>query len=188
MEDPHQFITGFITWLHQSNLTELHNSWRQTTFAIGYVLSAHLAKIQSLVPLLKLSRVLVHKLYNLTPHSQYVQCTHLSLLEALQSAIQRLPHHLYHISQTVRSSRPLKTKLTRHMNASARSFEQIKAVLIPLVDSLVSSSLYKPEAQHAACQWCQLWISHYDLAVEDFLRGLHLHLMRGMVADSEDDL
>jgi hypothetical protein len=74
------------------------------------------------------------------------------------------------------------------MNASAMSFKQIKAVLIPLVDSLVSSSSYKPEAQHAARQWCQLWISHYDLAVEDFLRGLHLHLMRGMVADSEDDL
>ncbi|PLW53186.1 hypothetical protein PCANC_09779 [Puccinia coronata f. sp. avenae] len=189
MQDPLHSITSFITWLNQSNLTELHNSWRRTTFGLGYVLSLDLAKIQGIVPLVKLSRVLVHKLYHLTPHSQYIERTHLSLLEALQDAIQPIPHHLYHISQTLRCTRrPQETKLTRHMNALARSFKRIKVVLIPLVDSFVPlSSPYKPETPHATTrQWCQLWISHCDLAINHFLRVLLDFLMNDIPIDPED--
>ncbi|PLW17506.1 hypothetical protein PCANC_07988 [Puccinia coronata f. sp. avenae] len=155
-------LTRCIEWLHQSNAGELEKHIQEQTIIRE--------QIQGLVPVVKLSRVLMKKLRNLArSQRRFISRTNLKVLEALQDATQDLPNCLHDISRNLYCPRPHVPMLTQSMSSLARLFDKIKVILNQHVDSL-DPATYEPEAARQTCrEWSQLWMSQYDLALEKFM-------------------
>ncbi|PLW20804.1 hypothetical protein PCASD_13579 [Puccinia coronata f. sp. avenae] len=187
VRDVQQFtLTHCIEWLNESNAGELEKRWQCLIASLAHVLRNLIEfsfdikdiqeqtiireQIQRLVPVVKLSRVLMKKLRNLArSQRRFISHTNLKVLEALQDATQDLPNCLHDISRTLYCPRPHVPMLTQSMSSLARLFDKIKVILNQHVD-LLDPATYEPQAARQTCrEWSQLWMSQYDLALENSL-------------------
>ncbi|KAA1119039.1 hypothetical protein PGT21_013345 [Puccinia graminis f. sp. tritici] len=194
-------IKRFIEWLGRSNISVLQDEWHSIIIEYESLLCDIMIFVNSpeveddpeelmlreqaegLIPLVKLSRLFINKL-RLT-NSQPRLTSHMDFghLEALRCVAETMSSELYVIFDALYESRPHTKKLIDAMIALDAAFKDITAIFIDHFDSLDPNS--DPEAYQSHRRWIQLWLSQFNVAIENFIWLSHDHIIEDITTGSE---
>jgi hypothetical protein len=196
------WIESLIGWLALSNLVVLEDEWRSMVSTIDETLADLLdfsnassinddpekatikRQIQGLIPVVKLSRVLLNKLCRSTNSPpRLTSGMSWELLDRLRLATGAIPIDLNDIVNTFDTPRPHHITLTSATDSLIDAYRRIKSILNNHFDSLQSH----PDSKHlsAARRWSELWLAQFDFATTSFLWISHNHVHDDIANDSE---
>jgi hypothetical protein len=194
-------IKRFIEWLGRSNLSVLEDEWHSLIIEYESTLCDIMIFVNSpeieddpeelmikeqaegLIPLVKLSRLFINKL-RLT-NSQPRLTSHMGFehLEALRYVAETMSSDIYAIFDALYESRPHAKKLIDAMITLDAAFKEIKAIFNEHFESLDPNS--DPKAYQSHRQWVHLWLSQFNLAIENFIWLSHDHIIEDITTGSE---